>query len=274
MKDILAYADNYSSWTPSMEYAASMAAAFSGHLTGVHVVASPYMMVSPYDAPLLLSRIVEDLRQIKDEACARRSAFETRARELGTHSALWQVAEGEVPEVLAQMGNWHDVVVLGRDARSNWGAPQALGGLVLRSHLPCIVTPPACSTARAQCVAIGWNHSPEAIRAVHAALPILAAAGRIVVLSGKRREQPLTTGWKPEFDLGTYLRGHGLTVEDRELDASDEQAGASLLEAAAECRADLLVMGAYGRTRFSEWIFGGATRHVLAEARIPVFLRH
>jgi nucleotide-binding universal stress UspA family protein len=274
MKDILAYADNYSSWTPSMEYAAGLAAAFSGHLTGVHVVASPYMMVSPYDAPLLLSRIVDELRQIREEACARRSAFEAQARVLGARSALWEVAEGEVPDVLSQIGNWHDVLVLGRDEKSNWGSPQSLGGLVLRSHLPCIVTPRTCSTARAQCVALGWNHSPEAIRAIHAALPILAAAGRIVILSGKAREQPLTIGWKPEFDLGAYLRGHGLRVEDRELDSSDADAGAALLEAASECRADLLVVGAYGRARFSEWIFGGATRHVLAEAHIPVFLRH
>ncbi|MGN6519886.1 MAG: universal stress protein [Dokdonella sp.] len=274
MKDILAYADNYTSVTPSMEYAAGMAAALSGHLTAVHVVASPYMMVSPYDAPLLLSRIIDDLRQIKEEACARRSAFESKACLLGARSALWVVAEGEVPEVLSQIGNWHDVLILGRDAESNWGSPQALGGLVLRSHLPCIVTPPSCATARAQCVAIGWNHSPEAIRAIHAALPLLAAAGRIVVLSGKPREQPLKVGWMPEFDLGTYLRGHGLIVEDRELGASDADAGAALLGAAAECRADLLVMGAYGRARFSEWIFGGATRHVLAEAHIPVFLRH
>lgn len=274
MRDVLAYADNYSSWTPGMEYAAGLAAAFTGHLTGVHVVASPFMMVSPYDAPQLLSRIVEELRELKEAACARREAFEGRARELGARTALWEVAEGDVPDVLADIGNWHDVLVLGRDAKSIWGTPTALGSLVLRSHLPCIVTPLACAAPRAQCVALAWNHSPEAIRAIHAALPILASAGRIVMLSGRRREGLGGIGWNPAFDLGTYLRGHGLRVEDRELDASDDDAGAALLEAASECSADLLVMGAYGRTRFSEWIFGGATRHVLAEAGIPVLMRH
>ena len=47
-----------------------------------------------------------------------------------------------------------------------------------------------------------------------------------------------------------------------------------LLDAALGAAANLLVMGAYGRTRFSEWVFGGATRSLLRDAPFPVFLRN
>ena len=53
-----------------------------------------------------------------------------------------------------------------------------------------------------------------------------------------------------------------------------ERAGEALLEAARDVGADLLVMGAYGRSRFSEWALGGATRHVLTHAQMPVLMRH
>lgn len=55
---------------------------------------------------------------------------------------------------------------------------------------------------------------------------------------------------------------------------SGDDAGPALMEAAHLQRADLLVMGGYGRSRFSEWMFGGATRHVLGQSSLPLLLRH
>jgi len=80
--------------------------------------------------------------------------------------------------------------------------------------------------------------------------------------------------WRPPFDMLSHLRRHGIDPEQREIAADESDAGAALLDSAAALRADLLVMGAYGRNRFSEWIFGGATRHVLRHAGIPVLMRH
>jgi len=58
------------------------------------------------------------------------------------------------------------------------------------------------------------------------------------------------------------------------LEASDDNAGPAILAAAAGASADILVMGAYGRSRFSEWMLGGVTLHVLENAALPLFLRH
>lgn len=274
MYDVLVYADNFTACTPSMEYAMRLAVAFEGRVTGAYICPSPITAMAPYDAPQLLSAVIEEIRELEEQAYAGRNAFVERANEFMVRQAVWQVAEGNVPDVLAHLGNWHDVIVLGRDPKSIFGTAAMLGSAVLGSRMPCLVVPPDCSMPRFDCIALAWNGSPEAIRAIHAARPMLARAKRIVVLAGDSRERFSEIGWKPEFELAAYLESHGFGFEDRRLETTDEDAGKALLAAAAACGADTLVMGAYGRTRFSEWIFGGATRHILTEATIPVFMRH
>jgi nucleotide-binding universal stress UspA family protein len=66
------------------------------------------------------------------------------------------------------------------------------------------------------------------------------------------------------------LRRHGVAIKPRRIDGSDDDAGGVLLAQAAAQGADLLVMGAYGHSRLRELVFGGATRHVLREASLPV----
>jgi nucleotide-binding universal stress UspA family protein len=71
-----------------------------------------------------------------------------------------------------------------------------------------------------------------------------------------------------------WLDRRHLHAERRPMQIGGPEAGAVLLRAAIEFRADLLVMGAYGRTRFSEWLLGGATQHVLCHAELPVLMQH
>jgi nucleotide-binding universal stress UspA family protein len=274
MRDILCYADNFKSWTSGMEYAARLAARLEARLTGVYVCPSALGAMPAYDAPQLLSSVIEEIREIESLAHAQAPAFEQAARELGVRKAAWQVAEGYVPHVLAHLGNWHDLLVLGRDAQMPWGTAPLLGSIVLGCHLPCLVVPPGSTQPKLDTIVVAWNGSAEAIRAIHAAGPLLARAKRVVVLRGREREQFSEIGWNPEFDLARYFAREDLAFEQRTLEASADDAGLAILAAAASQGADLLVMGAYGRTRFSEWAFGGATRHVLAEAKVPVLMRH
>ena len=274
MRDILGYADNFTSWTSGMEYAARLSALLDARLTGVYVCPHAIGAMPACDAPQLLAGVIEEIREIESLARDAAPAFERRARELGVRKAAWQVAEGYVPNVLAHLGNWHDLLVLGLDAALPWGTAPMLGSIVLGCHLPCLVVPPAAKEPKLETIVVAWNGSLEAIRAIHAAAPLLARARRIVVLRGRERDQFSEIGWQPEFDLARYFEREDLKVETIAFRAGAEEAGAELLRAAASQHADLLVMGAYGRTRFSEWMFGGATRHVLAEASLPVLMRH
>jgi hypothetical protein len=70
-------------------------------------------------------------------------------------------------------GNWHDLLVLARDDADPWAAPAGLAATVLQVDLPCLVVPPGKEQLALDCIAVAWNGSIEAIRALHGALPLL-----------------------------------------------------------------------------------------------------
>jgi nucleotide-binding universal stress UspA family protein len=274
MQDILAYTSSFATWSRATAHAARLAGALDASLTGLYVSPSPLAMAPTYETPELMTYVLEGIRELVESASAAAPAFVRWAGEHGVKKAAWQVAEGDLPSVLGHIGNWHDLLVLERTPVPEESAAE-LGRIALSVEIPCLIVPPeGTPSPTPECIAVAWNGSPEAIRAIHAARPLLARAGRVVVLSGTPRKALTEIDWKPQFDLGVYLRRHGVHAEERRLLASDEEAGPALLAAAAEVGAGLLVMGAYGRTRFSEWFFGGATRHVLNHADIPVVMRH
>ncbi|OOG50082.1 MULTISPECIES: universal stress protein [unclassified Rhodanobacter] len=275
MRDILAYANSFESWSPGLEYAARLAASFDAALTGIYIYPAPLPIAPTYVAADFLTYTIENTRRLEQSACAARTSFINWAAKLGVQKAAWQVAEGDVPHVLENIGNWHDLLVIDRTTEWPLESTPLLGQVILKSRLPCLIAPSTKAPSLSlDCIALAWNGSPEAIRSIHAAQPFLARAKRVVVLRGASRDAISEIGWKPEFELSDYLQRHGIRAEEKPLMANDEDAGAALLASAKAVGANMLVMGAYGRTRFSEWIFGGATRHVLNHADIPVFMRH
>jgi nucleotide-binding universal stress UspA family protein len=275
MRDILVYANSFEVWSQSVRYAARLAAATQATLTAAYVYPTPELMMPAFGAPALLAEIVTQTRKIERESLAAEQRFVAWAQDLGVARAAWQVAEGYLPEALGQLGNWHDVLVLERSGDIAWESAADLGTLVVQTGLPCLIVPPdEYDPARLDCVALAWNGAPEGLRAIHAALPVLKMAKRVVLLSGHRRDPLYEIGWRPPFEIESHLERHGIRFEPGEISASDAGAGEAILRAAAARNADLLVMGAYGRNRFSEWVFGGATRHVLEHAKLPVLMRH
>jgi nucleotide-binding universal stress UspA family protein len=274
MRDILAYANNYRNLTRNLSYAAELAALLDGSLTGIYVQ-EPILPLPAFNAPELLANLYSIASEQALAAQAFAPAFISWTSEHGVKRSRWQVAEGRLPEVLAYAGNWHDLLVLGVGPDQMWGSASAVGELLLKVGLPCIVVPSACTAkARLESIAIAWNGSPESIRAIHCALPLLKRASRVTLMHGERKEPYSLIDWKPPLDIQVYLAQHGIRFANRSIKAENQQVGKALLQVAAEVDADCVVMGAYGKTRFSEWVFGGATRHVLEYSTIPLLMRH
>jgi len=274
MRDILVYASNHSAFTPSMHYAAEMAKQFGTALNALYVQ-EPVTIVPSYAAMELLAEI----RKFTDEQIAaarvQRERFRAWATEIGIKTNDWTIVEASMRQAIAETCNWHDLLVLGMRGESEWGGVAQVGEILLTCGAPCIVVPEdRSSAAKFGTIAIAWNGRPESVRAVHAALPLLKRAERVVLIHGEATDPFITFTRIPPFDVEAYLAQHSVKIEKRPLDVSDDKAGEALLAVASEVHADLLVMGAYGRTRFSEWFFGGATRHVLEHATMPLFMRH
>lgn len=272
MQDILIHVRDFASRTPAAHYGVRLAVRFGASVTAVYACADP-VYVAPAFEPELIAAIMENTRQLVKEAVQARQKFTGWAASLGVDKCDWLVAQGEPADALAQAAMRHDLLVLDH-GDGEPGAPWDIPGLVLKAGVPCMVVPRRDTHADLpERVAIAWNGSPEAMRAVHAALPFLQGR-QVLLLRGEERDMRKGVEWEPAFDIHDYLRRRGAIVEQRAVGATHDDVGAVLLEEATRFRAGMLVMGAYGRTRFSEWMLGGATRHVLAWADIPVLLRH
>jgi nucleotide-binding universal stress UspA family protein len=274
MNDLLAFADNHGAWETGFGFAARLAAHLGSRLTGVNIYPSPAMPGGFYSAADTFAIVLESVRKAETDAYAAGKSFIAWAKAQGVPEASWQVAEGNPGEVLQRLGNRHDLLVMARDAGVADSHVQ-LGQILLQCGLPLLLLPPAWNgPAQFECIALAWNGTVEALRAIHAAQPLLQRARRIVILRGELRDAYAEIGWLPPFELNAYLAFHGLQAEIQGIAESGDAAGPALLDAAHLQRADLLVMGGYGRSRFSEWLLGGATRHLLGQSTLPLLLRH
>ena len=132
------------------------------------------------------------------------------------------------------------------------------------------MAPPIPPRTIGEHIVIAWNASTETARTVAMAMPYLALARTIQVLSVEGAMQPGPSG----EDLAAALRRRGIPATSRLIAAPNRQAGEVFLTEAKAAGCDLLVKGAYTQSRLRQMIFGGATRHIIMEADIPVVLAH
>jgi nucleotide-binding universal stress UspA family protein len=159
-------------------------------------------------------------------------------------------------------------------ADERWGDRRLLEALILTSGRPTIVLPPRPPASRIRRVLVGWNGTREAARAVADAMPLLVKADAVEVLSvGSEAGEP-AHGFMPGAAAARHLERHGAKVEVRHMSSNGESVGRVLLAEARAFHADLVVIGAYGRSRLRERVFGGVTRTVLREAVLPVLASH
>ena len=122
-------------------------------------------------------------------------------------------------------------------------------------------------------ILLAWNESAEALAAARAALPLLKAAESVhVVVIDPPTHGPSRSD--PGGLLSQYLARHGVRTEIDVLAKTMPRVSDVLLRHAGDMDADMIVMGAYGHSRFREAIFGGATRYMLEETTLPVFMSH
>ncbi len=275
LQDILTYTPIYGRMPGHLGYAARLAARLHARLTGIYVHLPLNTFAVP-DDPGLLAALATQRDKDMDEAKATGRRFTEFAHTFGVQDSDWLIAEGEPSKVLALAGACHDLLVVGVGEHSGSAGFEPIEHILLEARMPCLLVPDAAATSDRsfERIVIGWNGSIEAMRTVHAALPLLSGAKQVVLLKGRTRDYRVTMPQPPALDIDAYLARHRIAFEQQTLATEEESAGESLLAAADHLQADLLIMGAYGHSRFSEWLLGGATRHVLRHARIPVYMHH
>jgi nucleotide-binding universal stress UspA family protein len=147
--------------------------------------------------------------------------------------------------------------------------------IIFGSGRPTLVTPHGRARDKAfalDTIVVAWDYSRPAARVVADALPMLARARQVHVVT-VTNEKAIDT-WRSSADLARHLARHDIDAAMDTVDAGGRGIGEVLRAYAGSRDADLLVMGAYGHSRVREFVLGGATRSLLAQPPIPILLSH
>jgi nucleotide-binding universal stress UspA family protein len=186
-------------------------------------------------------------------------------------TAYLREESGEAAEQLTWRARHSDMVVLARHTRPNGLPEDFIDHVLLLSGRPVLIAPTKPSLTLTGTIMVCWKETPEAARAVTAALPLLAQSRHVVIAHVNELPHPPDSGIG---DVVQHLAWYGIEADVRRLDGGGGSAGERLSTAARECAADLVVLGAYGHSRANELFFGGCTRHFLEDAAHPVLLMH
>jgi len=178
---------------------------------------------------------------------------------------------GEAAEQLSRAARHNDLVVLGRHTHGDGLPPDFIEHVLLRAGRPVLVAPAKRPFTLTGTIMVCWKETPEAARAVAAALPLLAKSRHVVIANVHERAHAPASGIT---DVVRHLAWHGIDADIRRLDRGAGSAGERLSAAARECTADLVVLGGYGHSRTRELLFGGCTQHFLEDPAHAVLLMH
>ena len=147
-------------------------------------------------------------------------------------------------------------------------------GLLLNAGVPMLLLPEGWTSDKpiGRRPIICWNGTGEATRAVHDAVPLLRKADRASLFTFAA-DYDVRDGAVQDFV--SHLRHHGARVD---VDGWRDDGQVDWLSALFACldreESDLIVSGAYGHSRMAERLFGGATRDLLEQTLVPVFMSH
>ncbi|MGO4706102.1 universal stress protein [Microvirga sp. 2MCAF38] len=166
----------------------------------------------------------------------------------------------------------HDLTVVDAEL-SSWSLGRGLlEDTLFSSGRPLIVIPSGTLEFRAKTVLVAWDGSARAARAVNDALPFLKVAENVEILSVSG-EKDLSMA-VPGGELAPHLSRHGVTCSVKDLTAKHGDAGETIRTQAGLIRADMIVMGAYVRSRMRQFVLGGVTETLLGKSPVPLFLTY
>lgn len=272
-REILVHVRAYEDWSPHIDVALDIARGCGARLTALYTIRELAMLKLVLGADSKAAKEAE-ARDVPLAAAAERK-FRDAAKAAGV-DADWQIGEGNASELLSHAGRFYDLVVLQQTSFVMEEIGQdAAEQCAIHCGRPVLIVPKGKKFATVgKRIAVAWNASRQSAAALDGALGMISRADAVTVLKGRDKDVfSSVTRW-PHLDIKAYIQRHSPNVTVQSFEASDSEAGTRLLDAARAANADLLVMGAYGRSAWREFVFGGATRDVLKGMHVPVLMGH
>ncbi|ALG91244.1 MAG: universal stress protein [Confluentimicrobium sp.] len=220
----------------------------------------------------------ETLKKAQEDSAAIEKAVRARMApetvRWSSEAAVAQIAG--LSNLVAHRARFSDLVVVPKPYGEGKGIEDeaTVEAALFDGRAPVLIIPPKTDAdAMGQRVVVAWNESTEALAAVRAALPMLQAADvvNITVIDPPQHGPDRSD---PGGLLSQMLGRHGVRAEIAVLAKTMPRISDVLNRHVQDIEADMVVMGAYGHSRFREAILGGATRSMLENAEVPVLMAH
>jgi nucleotide-binding universal stress UspA family protein len=252
--------------------ALQLAKSYDATLIGVAAgMWQPPVVVMGPDVGVSAEMIEAGREQVEADLVAAASLFEKLTECKGVKTE-WRSAVEFPHATLCNAANAADLVVVGPLDPYSIGAEYRLvnpGDVLIGAGRPVLVVPESIGEIKARKIVAAWKNTREARRALADAMPLLVKAESVLLTEVRERN-----GDHSLSDASSFLARHGVKVsaDSREMKAPtvDEE----LMQCASAFGADLIVAGAYGRSRLREWIFGGVTRGLLVQRTIACQFSH
>ena len=272
IRSVLLQLDATATSAARLEFARSVALRQEAALSAMFVV-------SPSEGPARLASSEGPsalLQQMDRDDIDRTTSLFDDALAEGGLAMRWLASGGDPIEAFCRQALYADLLVLGQHDPSTGSSHTVpanfVESVVMATGKPALILPLTGKFgAPDRDVLIGWNATPQAARAVTAALPWLRTARRVHV---REAIDDATQHHAGDLDIAHYLHLHGIVSTPHRDHASPTDAGEALLSFASAVGADLLVMGCYGHHRAREFVLGGASRTVLKRMTLPVLMAH
>ncbi|MDF2763172.1 MAG: universal stress protein UspA [Rhodospirillales bacterium] len=207
--------------------------------------------------------------QSRQRVARARAGFEAWRGRSGPTAADLDEVEGHPAETAATVARNADIVVVARPRNEDEPmAASLVEACLFGSGRPLLVVPPSPAAVFGASIAVFWDGSRTAARALGDALPLLRAARSVLVLTSGSLEEEVPSGEA----VAQRLKAQGIAASARAAGQGDD--GPALAAAAQEGGSDLIVMDGYGHSRIREMILGGVTRHMLSSAKVPILMAH
>ena len=281
MKTILLPFYNDDAAEAALDVGGQLAVRFGSYIEGLFVMRPPQIIDGEgiVLADSYLTQLKEEgqrlgarARERFDDCIARRGFTVGELTEPASGVVIgWRVAEGLEGQVIGDYARVFDLIVIGREFGHPWVDWHVMAEAALfESGRPIILAPAQPGKSFGENIVIAWNNSTETARTVALSMPLLVGADTVTVVA--------IEGWGvpgPSADqLCRHLVRNAIRASARTVALDGRSPGEAVLDECTALGADLLVKGAYTQSRLRQLVFGGATRHLMMNAEIPVLLAH
>ena len=272
IKRIAVHVDGGSRDGAVLRLAFALAARFGAELEAVFARIPPFIPAS-VDG-ILTPQIVEAQQSIYVQRAENAKKALEAASKGASIKPIWTVRDGPAIDVMVGRARFADLAIIGQpppeetDAVTDYDLPAEL---VMGLGRPVLIVPHAGEFADVgRRVLVARAGTRESRRAATDALALLDSGSDVTVLMVNPKSSTVSS----EPDMKAWYARHGLDAKIRVIRSQEMEVGGVLLSTAADLSCDLVVMGAYGRSRLRELILGGATHSMLKHMTVPVMMSH